>query len=130
MKLFWLGILALAPSVAAADATGVWRTEADSHGSYLEVTFGPCTSDAGRTCGVISKAYKGGAEDTGYAHLGKTIVANMAPDGQAHWSGGTIWDPESDKTYRSKMSLKGEDELDVDGCVAILCDGQAWQRVR
>jgi uncharacterized protein (DUF2147 family) len=45
------------------------------------------------------------------------------------FSGGTIWDPEHDKTYKSKMTLKGDD-LDVEGCVSIVCSGQDWKRFK
>jgi uncharacterized protein (DUF2147 family) len=41
-------------------------------------------------------------------------------------SGGTIWGPEHDKTYKSKMTLKGDD-LDVEGCISIVCSGQDWK---
>ncbi|MEM9794644.1 MAG: DUF2147 domain-containing protein, partial [Pseudomonadota bacterium] len=43
-------------------------------------------------------------------------------------SGGQIWAPDDDKTYRSNMALDG-DSLKVEGCVAIFCRGQTWTRV-
>ena len=57
------------------------------------------------------------------------MVKNMASDGGGKFSGGTIWDPEHDKTYDSHMTLKG-DVLDVEGCVSIICSGQDWTRVK
>jgi uncharacterized protein (DUF2147 family) len=41
----------------------------------------------------------------------------------------TIWDPEKDKTYKSKMSVKGDD-LDVEGCISFVCIGEDWKRVK
>ncbi len=61
--------------------------------------------------------------------MGKLIVKDMKSDDGASYSGGTVWDPEDNKTYSSKMTLKGND-LDVEGCVAIFCKGQDWTRVK
>ena len=49
-------------------------------------------------------------------------------DGNNSYAGGKIWDPEIDKTYKSKMSIKGDD-LDVEGCVSVVCIGEDWKRV-
>ena len=57
------------------------------------------------------------------------MVKDMKSDDGANYSGGTIWDPEKDKIYKSKMHLKGN-VLDVEGCVSIICSGQDWKRVR
>jgi uncharacterized protein (DUF2147 family) len=53
----------------------------------------------------------------------------MVSDGTGSYSDGTVFDPESGKTYNSKMSLKG-DALDVEGCIAFVCEGEKWSRVR
>ncbi len=121
--------LAAMPFGVLAEVTGVWKTEANDAGAYLEVTVAPCASDQSKFCGTISKALTKNGEDTGYANRGKLMIENMAADGGGKFSGGTIWDPERDKTFKSDMTLKG-DELDVEGCVSILCEGQAWQRVK
>ena len=52
----------------------------------------------------------------------------MAADGGGKYSGGKIWAPDRDKTYRSKMELSG-DRLKVSGCVGPICRGQTWARV-
>lgn len=117
-------------SLAFADsAHGVWRTEANDAGGYLEVTIGPCAADARLTCGIISKAFSKDGPDPSYENLGKPMITNMQPDGEASYDGGTIWDPEKDKTYKSKMTVKGDD-LDVEGCIAFVCDGENWKRVK
>lgn len=121
-------LLATMPLVVLADVTGLWRTEANDAGAYLEVRVAPCGGDASKYCGTITKAFTKDGEDPSYAHLGRSMIENMTDDGDGTFSGGTIWDPERDKTFKSHMSLQG-DELDVDGCVAFLCEGQAWQRV-
>lgn len=128
-KLMIATALAALPLVAAAaGADGVWRTASNDDGAWLEVTIAPCAADASLTCGTITKAVTKAGEDPGYVNLGKPIVENMKSDGAGNYTDGTIWDPESDKTYNSKMTLKG-DTLDVEGCILFLCSGQDWTRV-
>jgi len=130
LRLTLLAILAMASSPAlAGGATGVWKTETNDAGGYLEVTIGPCKTDATKTCGIITRAYSKNGVDPGYQNLGKLIVKDMESKDGIKFSGGTIWDPEKDKTYKSKMELKGDD-LDVDGCISIVCIGQDWKRAK
>ena len=42
---------------------GIWSSEKDDKGAYIEVTIAPCESDASLTCGVISKAFIKSGED-------------------------------------------------------------------
>ena len=118
-----------ATALAGSGAEGVWKTEPNEEGGYLEITMGPCTADASKTCGVISSAHNGEGPNTGYEHLGKLMVKDMEPDGDNAFTDGTIWDPEADKTYKSKMQAEG-DKLRVDGCIAFFCSGQNWTRVQ
>ena len=122
-------LLATSSLVFADGANGVWKTEANDAGGYLEVTVGPCESNAKLTCGVISKAFSKDGPDSAYENLGKLIIHDMKPHGENSYTGGKIWDPEKDKTYKSKMSVKGDD-LDVDGCISFVCIGEDWKRVK
>jgi len=129
-KLFLGMTLAAASSVAIANgADGVWSTEVSKDGGYLEVTIGPCDSDSTKTCGKISSAFNKQGVDAGYKNLGKLMVKDMVSQDGKNYSGGMIWDPEHNKTYKSKMHLKGND-LDVEGCVSFFCSGQDWKRVK
>lgn len=122
--------LVLTPLAAIADgADGVWKTEVNESGGYLEVTIAPCESDASRTCGNISTAVSSTGPDPAYEHLGKLMVWDMKSRDGTSYSGGKIWDPEVDKTYSSKMKLAG-DTLSVSGCIAFICSGQDWTRLR
>jgi len=49
--LFFLGVLIAGISTIAAanSANGVWSTEKDDKGAYLEVTIAACESDAARS---------------------------------------------------------------------------------
>ena len=122
-------VIATAPTVVLAGGVeGVWRTEADDKGAYLEVTIGPCESDPSKTCGNITRAVTKQGTDSKYPNLGRPIVKDMQSADGTDYSGGTIWDPVHDKTFSSKMHLRGDD-LDVKGCVSIICSGQDWKRV-
>ena len=91
--------------------------------------MGPCDADAEKTCGTITQAFTKDGPDSDYPNLGKPIVWDMHSKDGIKFSGGKIWDPEHDKTYKSKMTLKGDD-LDVEGCVSIVCSGQDWKRFK
>jgi uncharacterized protein (DUF2147 family) len=122
-------VAALPAAALAAEVDGVWKSEANEDGAYIEITMAPCAADASLTCGTISKAVTKDGDDPTYANLGKPIVENMKAEGGGNYSDGTIWDPESDKTYKSNMTLKG-DTLNVEGCVLFICEGQDWTRVQ
>ncbi|MGI9626192.1 MAG: DUF2147 domain-containing protein [Longimicrobiales bacterium] len=127
----FVGMLIATASTAAlaGGAEGVWRTEADDEGAYLEVTIGSCESDSSKTCGKITKAMTQQGVDPKYPNLGVLMVKDMESGDGTDYSGGTIWDPVHDKTFNSKMHLRGDD-LDVKGCVSIICSGQDWKRVK
>ena len=52
----------------------------------------------------------------------------MQPTNPGNWAQGTIWAPDQDKTYDSKMSLSGN-TLEVSGCVLFICRSQNWTRM-
>jgi uncharacterized protein (DUF2147 family) len=116
--------------MAVADGLeGLWQTAADNDGNYLQVTLAPCNSDAKKICGTITKAFTPKGQDLKYKNLGKAIVTHMSSHNGKKYSGGTVWDPEKKKTYKSKLNLKG-DTLDVEGCISFICIGQDWTRVK
>jgi len=128
-KLIFGMVMVAASSVAIADGMdGNWQTAAGDDGGYLQVALGPCETDADKTCGTITKAFTTEGEDPDYENLGKAIVTDMSSHNGKTYSGGTVWDPEKDKTYKSKMHLKG-DVLDVEGCISFICIGQDWKRI-
>lgn len=62
-------------------------------------------------------------------NIGKQLVWDMAAKGNGAYKGGKIWQPSTDKIYRSKMSLSG-DVLKVSGCFGPICKKQTWMRVK
>lgn len=134
-KNFLLVILMLIATNAASQSDGAngadgvigtWQTKSSDKG-YLHVLIEQC-GDA--FCGTIVNAYNLESEVTeGYEHVGKQMLWDMKAKGEGLWTKGKIWDPSKNKTYKSKMSLKG-DTLSVSGCILIACRSQDWTRVK
>jgi len=60
---------------------------------------------------------------------GLNLLSGFEYAGRKKWSGGTIYDPNSGKTYSCKMKLKG-DELNIRGYIGISLLGRTtiWTR--
>ena len=118
-----LGLIA-APAMAA-DVFGVWKSEPSDEGAYIHVEIKECGD---KVCGTILKQFN---STSGRNVEGKSIIWDMVPDGTNKWDDGTIWAPDDDETYSSKMELNG-DVLRVSGCVmgGLICRGQDWTRVK
>jgi uncharacterized protein (DUF2147 family) len=115
-----IALAAPAGAASAQSAEGLWRTEPGKTGAWLEVRIAPC---GGALCGTVAAQH--GAKTN---LVGRQLIAGMRPDGDGRWSGGTIWAPDDDKTYRSRMTLAGN-ALKVEGCVLVICRGQTWTRL-
>ncbi len=114
-----------AASAAFADPVhGVWKTQVDD-GAYAHVTMAPCGASI---CGVISRTFNSTGEYKS-ANLGKKLVWDMQPRGSGSYKNGKIWQPSTEKVYKSKMALSGN-TLKVSGCVGPICKKQTWSRVK
>jgi uncharacterized protein (DUF2147 family) len=128
------------PALAADDPVGEWLTEKGD----ARVRIEPCPGRADRLCGTITWAERPpdasqgpplNANNTDPALRSRPIVglpllAHFAPEGGGAWGGGTIYDPRSGKTYKSKMRQVSADRLDVSGCVLFVCLGETWRRYK
>ena len=107
----------------ADPAEGMWKTQVDD-GAYAHVKIAPCGA---ALCGTIARTFN----DTGEyksENLGKKLVWDMQAAGGGAYKDGKVWQPSTDKTYRSKMALSGN-SLKVSGCVGPICKKQTWTRV-
>lgn len=61
---------------------------------------------------------------------GQVIVHDLKYDGDRKWADGTIYDPQSGKTYRCKLELRDDGTLKVRGFIGISLLGktQLWTR--
>lgn len=62
--------------------------------------------------------------------LGITILHGFTFQGDGVWKGGTIYDPNSGKTYKSTMTLVDENTLKVRGYIGVSLFGRSdtWTR--
>ena len=64
--------------------------------------------------------------------IGLEMIHGFSYDeGESNWSGGSIYDPESGKTYKCQMKLGENDTLEVRGYIGIPALGRTtvWRRV-
>ena len=60
--------------------------------------------------------------------LGLTMLSSFERK-KRDWRGGTIYDPESGKSYGSRSKRLESGELQVKGCVGPICQTQVWSPV-
>jgi uncharacterized protein (DUF2147 family) len=64
--------------------------------------------------------------------LGLVFLRNFEYDGGNKWDDGTIYDPETGKTYSSYMKMLNANTMEVKGYIGISLIGrsQTWTRVK
>lgn len=128
-----LAVFALGSVAMAEPVLGVWQTQSGEDGGYAHVEVTPCS---GKVCGTIIQTFNddGTVATTQEAKdvLGTVIIKDMTSHGDGTYSGGTIYAPDTKKTYVSKMTVTNSDVLQVKGCVlgGLICRGQDWSRVK
>ncbi len=60
--------------------------------------------------------------------LGSRIFA-MEQDNTGSWTGG-IYNSDDGQTYKGRLSPRGDNELEVQGCAGSLCGSEVWTRVK
>lgn len=127
--------LALASTAHAGGAVqGDWLTQSGSG----KVRIAPCGP---KLCGTIVWLRAPNDKITGRPQLdvnnpdaaartrpiqGLQILKGFTP-GPGKLTGGKIYDPQSGKTYASKLTLNPDGTLKVEGCIAIICQAQTWK---
>lgn len=125
--------------VNAQGVLGTWKTIDDNSGvakSYVEIY-----KKDGKIYGKIKEIFNEEARDNVCSEcegddknkplLGFNVIKGMTQNGD-EYSGGTITDPESGKTYKSKIWLDEDDSnrLKVRGYIAFIFRTQEWLRVK
>lgn len=127
--------LAAAPAVAADPAHGEWLTQSGT----AKVKMAPCASDAARLCGNVSwvkDPASAKATDTNNPDaklkarpiMGLPMLWGFKSSAPGKWTSGKIYDPQTGKTYDSKVSINPNGTLKVEGCVAVICQAQTWKK--
>jgi uncharacterized protein (DUF2147 family) len=60
--------------------------------------------------------------------MGMTFIRDFRRVDAGRWTGGKIYDPDSGKTYDSKMQIAPDGTLKLAGCVLFICQAQTWKR--
>lgn len=129
-----LTALTAAPAFAADPAEGEWFNQTATG----KIRIGACPSQAGKLCGAISwlkppndKALDSNNPDPKLKTRpiqGMPMLWGFKSSGPGKWTGGKIYDPNSGKTYDSKISVNPNGTLKVEGCIAVICQAQTWKR--
>ncbi|MXQ06616.1 DUF2147 domain-containing protein [Alphaproteobacteria bacterium GH1-50] len=118
--------ITLATPALADPVLGLYKTQPGDDGNYGHVELYQCGSEI---CGVIRAAFNGSGDAIESDNIGKRMIWGMTAEGNGAYSGGKIWAPDRDKTYNSKMELSGRN-LEVSGCVLVICRAQSWTKVQ
>ena len=126
-KLLLATVLAALAAPAAADPVyGRWRTAPDDNGNTGIIEIAACGN---RICGVLIQAMDARGQQMASPNVGRQIVWDMEPAGNGQYRNGQVWAPDRNRTYNSRMELRG-DRLGVSGCVLMICRVAGWTRVR
>ena len=120
------------PALADDPVEGLWLVQAGT----AKVKVAPCASDKTKMCGQVAWLKTTGAKDANNPDaslrsrpiLGMLMIRDFKSAGPGKWTGGKINDPNSGKTYGSKMSANPDGTLKVEGCVAVVCQAQTWKK--
>jgi len=120
------------PALAVDPVEGLWMVQAGT----AKVRVAPCAADKARMCGQIAWLKQAGAKDANNPDeslrsrpvLGLLMIRDFKSAGAGKWTGGKIYDPNSGKTYGSKMTANPDGTLKVEGCIAVVCQAQTWKK--
>ena len=87
----------LAGAALADPVEGTWKTQVDD-GAFAHVAMTKCGS---KICGTIAKAFDANGPIAS-KNIGKKLVWDMVPGGDGTYASGKIWQPSTDKVFKSK----------------------------
>ncbi|MEL6859710.1 MAG: DUF2147 domain-containing protein [Pseudomonadota bacterium] len=127
-----IGAIALVTTAQAQDKHDVFGTYLTEAGTSA-VTIEDCGdgSPCGRVSWIDPNAMEPGmTPETAKTKTGDPVLGLLMLQGfkkrKNDWRGGTIYDPEGDKTYASRLKRLGDGRLQVKGCVSVVCQSQVW----
>lgn len=107
-------------AMAADPLVGTWQTYEDGQ-PKAHVTI---TEANGVLTGKIVK----GNTEKAKAHVGKTVITGLKASGGGKYSGGTITDPVSGKSYKLTATLSGS-SLSLKGHLGPFSRTQNWKKL-
>jgi uncharacterized protein (DUF2147 family) len=113
--LSWTGSATMA---GAADPYGVWIRPSTG----TQVNFYDC---GGKLCGKIVAV----RDQHRRSEVGTVIMTGATKSGDNQWKGDLL-DTDNGKTYAGVATLRSPSALRLEGCVAFICQGETWSKVR
>jgi uncharacterized protein (DUF2147 family) len=111
----WAGSATIA---SAADPYGIWMRPSTG----TQVNFYDC---GGKLCGKIVAV----RDQSRKSEVGTVIMTGAAKSADNQWKGDLL-DTDNGKTYAGVATLRGPNALRLEGCVAFICQGETWSKVR
>lgn len=112
------------------DVLGVFLTQDQTS----TVTIEDCGD--GSPCGRVSwidptAMAPGETPESARTQAGEPVLGLLMLQGfekrRKDWRGGTIYDPEADKSYSSRLKRLTDGRLQVKGCIGPICQTQVWK---
>ena len=120
-------LLAVLAAPALADPVhGTWKTLPDDNGNFGHVRIQTCEN--GKICGGLVASFNSAGQSVQSPNLGRAIVWDMEPQGNGAYGKGKVYAPDRDKTYNSKMELRGN-TLGVSGGAFGIWRESEWTRI-
>ncbi|WP_084420200.1 DUF2147 domain-containing protein [Henriciella litoralis] len=126
-----LGSVAL-PAFATPASHDVFGTFYIEKGTS-RITIADCGD--GTPCGTVSwinpdTMSPGLTPETARTKAGDPVIGLLMLQGfekkKNDWRGGTIYDPENDKSYASRIKRLPDGNLELKGCIGPICQTQIW----
>ena len=112
----------------SADGTGWIKIEMGKHAPVGSIAGSP--DDPEQRKPSDKDVLNPDPELRGRPLLGLTIMEGFAPAGEGKWKNGKIYDPNSGKTYKCKLTLVDSDTLKLRGYIGVSLLGrtETWTR--
>ena len=132
--LFAVALGVLANDEQQSRVLGNWLTQAKD--GIIQISVAAGATYEGR---IVGGSHPGrvdeknpDASQRGKPLRGQVILRELHYDGDGKWSGGSIYEPDSGRTYKCLVELMAPDTLKVHGYIGIsmLGKSQTWTRYR
>jgi uncharacterized protein (DUF2147 family) len=115
MALFVVGLPGIA---SASDPYGIWMRPSTG----TQVSFYDC---GGKLCAKIVAV----KDERRKSEIGTVIMTGAARSADNEWKGDLL-NTDDRKIYAGVVTLQGPNALNLKGCVAFICEGETWTKIK
>jgi uncharacterized protein (DUF2147 family) len=113
-----LFVIALPGIACAFDPYGTWMRPSTG----TEVSFYDC---GGKLCGKIVAV----KDERRKSKIGTVIVIGATKSAENQWKGDLL-NADDGKIYTGVVTMQGPNALNLKGCVAFICQGETWTKIK